>query len=227
MCKLVEALRGKALDYFESLPKELRLEFDSLCEMFEGRFGRQEAPATMRSKLKYITQRVEESLAEFGECALKVASEGYVGMTGQWVQALAVDAFLMGCLDKRSALSSMNKKPQTIDEAVKLMRRLRSHDRVMSAEKQSFTLGEGDGASTPRQVDQMVESEIADVDQLNESIKTLTKLLAKMPQLLPLQSMRSHQSTKTFVCFTCGIQGHIARNCPRVLSEESKRRKKV
>ena len=73
VCKLVEALRGKALDYFESLPKELRLEFDSLCSMFEGRFGRQEAPATMRSKLKCITQRVEESLAEFGERALKVA----------------------------------------------------------------------------------------------------------------------------------------------------------
>ena len=232
MCKLVEVLRGKALDYFENLPKEIRLEFDSLCEMFERRFGRQEALATMRSKLKCITQRVEESLAEFGERALKVASEGYVGMTGQWVQALAVDVFLVGCLDKRSALSSMNKEPQTIDEAVKLMRRLGSHDRAMSAEKQiftpgeSFTLGEGDGASAPLQVDQMVESELVDVDQLNESIKTLTKLLAKMPQLLPLQSMRSNQSTKTSVCFTCGIRGHIARNCQRV-SEESKRRKKT
>ena len=71
-CKLVEALRGKALDYFESLPKELRLEFESLCSMFEGRFGRQEAPATMRRKLKCITQGVEETLAEFGERALKV-----------------------------------------------------------------------------------------------------------------------------------------------------------
>ena len=78
VCKLVEALRGKALDYFESLPKELRLEFDSLCSMFEGRFGRQEAPATMRSKLKCITQGVEETLAEFGERALKVTSEGYL-----------------------------------------------------------------------------------------------------------------------------------------------------
>ena len=43
--KLVKALRGKALDYFESLPKELRFEFESLCDMFERRFGRQEAPA--------------------------------------------------------------------------------------------------------------------------------------------------------------------------------------
>ena len=106
------------------------------------------------------------------------------------------------------------------------MRRLGSHNRAMSVEKQSFTL-EGDGAFAPLQVDQMIESESVDVDQLNESIKTLTKLLAKMPQLLPLQSLRSNQSTQMFVYFTCGIQGHIARNCPRVLSEESKRRKKM
>ena len=109
---------------------------------------------------------------------------------------------------------------------VKLMRRLGSHNSAISAEKQSFPLEERDGASALLLVDQMVESKSVDVDQLNESIKTLTKLLAKMPQLLPLQSLRSNQSTKTFVCFTCGIQGHIARNCPRV-SKESKRRKKM
>ena len=74
VCKLVEALRGKTLDYFKSLPKELRLKFDSLCDMFEGPFGRQEAPATMQSKLKCTSQRTEKSLAEFGERALKVTS---------------------------------------------------------------------------------------------------------------------------------------------------------
>ena len=124
VCKLVEELRGTAHDYFESLPQELRLEFVTLCNLFEGRFGRQEVPPTMRSKLKCIVQRVEEPLAEFAERTLKVASKGYSGMTGQWVQVLAVDAFLMGCSDKRSALSAMNKEPQTVDEAVKLMRRL-------------------------------------------------------------------------------------------------------
>ena len=229
VCKLVEALRGKALDYFESLPKELRLEFDSLCSMFEGRFGRQEAPATMRSKLKCITQRVEESLAEFGERALKVASEGYVGMTGQWVQALAVDAFLMGCLDKRSALSSMNKEPQTIDEAVKLMRRLGSHEGTLKTGKRLCTLEEEDGASAPLQVHHMEASDCStfEINQLNESIKLLTELLTSTSQKLPLESLGSSgRRAKSFVCFTCGIQGHIARNCPRV-SEESKRRKKM
>ena len=229
VCKLVEALRGKALDYFESLPEELRLEFESLCSMFKGRFGRQEAPATMRSKLKCITQGVEETLAEFGERALKVTSEGYVGMTGQWVQALAVDAFLMGCLDKRSALSSMDKEPQTIDEAVKLMRRLGSHEGTLKTGKRLCTLEEEDGASAPLQVHHMEASDCStfEINQLNESIKLLTELLTSTSQKLPLESLGSSgRRAKSFVCFTCGIQGHIARNCPRV-SEESKRRKKM
>ena len=229
VCKLVEALRGKALDYFENLPEELRLEFESLCSMFEGRFGRQEAPATMRSKLKCITQGVEETLAEFGERALKVTSEGYVGMTGQWVQALAVDAFLMGCLDKRSALSSMDKEPQTIDEAVKLMRRLGSHEGTLKTGKRLCTLEEEDGASAPLQVHHMeaIDSSTFEINQLNESIKLLTELLTSTSQKLPLESLGSSgRRAKSFVCFTCGIQGHIARNCPRV-SEKSKRRKKM
>ena len=40
VCKPVYALRGRALDYFESLPGELRLEFVTVCNLFEGRFGR-------------------------------------------------------------------------------------------------------------------------------------------------------------------------------------------
>ena len=170
VCKLVEALRGKALDYFESLPEELRLEFESLCSMFEGRFGRQEAPATMRSKLKCITQGVEETLAEFGERALKVTSEGYVGMTGQWVQALAVDAFLMGCLDKRLALSSMDKEPQTIDEAVKLMRRLGSHEGTLKTGKRLCTLEEEDGASAPLQVHHIQASDCSTFETITISL---------------------------------------------------------
>ena len=48
VCKPVDALQGKALDYFESLHKELCLEIESLCDMFEGQFDRQEPPATMQ-----------------------------------------------------------------------------------------------------------------------------------------------------------------------------------
>ena len=94
--------------------------FSTLCTLFEGRFGRQEPPATTRSNLKTIIQRVDEPLPEFAERTLRMAADGYSGMGGEWIQ---VDAFLMGCTDKRSARSALDRDPKTVDEAVSLMRR--------------------------------------------------------------------------------------------------------
>ena len=65
--KLVEALRGLALEYYNSLPAETRSQFSTLCTLFEGRFGKQEPPATTRSNLKTIIQRVDEPLPDFAE----------------------------------------------------------------------------------------------------------------------------------------------------------------
>ena len=69
--KLVEALRGPALEYYNSLPAETRGQLSTLCTLFEGRFGRQEPPATTRSNLKTIIQRVDEPLPEFAERTLE------------------------------------------------------------------------------------------------------------------------------------------------------------
>ena len=44
---------------------------------------------------------------------------------------LAVDAFLMGCTDKRSA-RTLDRDPKTVDEAVSLMRRFHAHEKALS-----------------------------------------------------------------------------------------------
>ena len=55
---------------------------------------------------------------------------------------LAVDAFLMGGTDKRSARSALDRDPKTVDTAVSLMRRLHGHEKV------SVVAG-GDGPCCP------------------------------------------------------------------------------
>ena len=87
--KLVEALRGPALEYYNSLPVETRGQLSTLCTLFEGRFGRQEPPATTRSIMKTIIQRVDEPLPEFAKRTLRIAADGYSGMWGEWIQVLA------------------------------------------------------------------------------------------------------------------------------------------
>ena len=80
--KLVEALRSQVHEYYNSLPAETRGQLSTVCTMIEGRFGRQEPPATTRSNMKTIIQRVDEPLLEFAERTLRMAADGCSGMGG-------------------------------------------------------------------------------------------------------------------------------------------------
>ena len=73
--KLLEALRGPALEYYNSLPADTRDQLSTLCTLFEGRLSRQERGT--RSNLKTIIQRVDEPLPEFAERTLRMAADGY------------------------------------------------------------------------------------------------------------------------------------------------------
>ena len=77
-----------------------------------------------------------------------MAADGYSGMGGggEWIQVLAVDTFLMGCNDNRSARSALDRDPKTVDEAVSLMRRFHGHEKVLSVERRvrTLVLEEGD-----------------------------------------------------------------------------------
>ena len=63
---------------------------------------------------------------------------------------LAVDAFLMGCTDKRSARSALDRDPKTVDEAVSLMRRFHGHEKALSVERRVRTLALDEGDPVAR-----------------------------------------------------------------------------
>ena len=61
-----------------------------------------------------------------------MAADDYSGMGGELIQVLDVDAFLMGCTDKRSssAWSALDCDPETVDEAMSLMRQFHGHEKT-------------------------------------------------------------------------------------------------
>ena len=138
-----------------------------------------------------------------------MAADGYSGMGGEWIQVLAVDAFLMGCTDKRSARSALDLDPKTVYEAVSLMRRFHGHEMALSVERRVRTLAleEGDPVATPVNRVQEGRSSSLDVGELNENIERLTKLLANINMTGPGRRMGPVK------CFSCGKTGHIARYC--------------
>ena len=71
---------------------------------------------------------------------------------------LAVDVFLMGCIDKRSAWSALDRDhPKTVDEAVSLMRRFHGHEKALSVERRVRTLVLVEGDPVVPQVDRVQE----------------------------------------------------------------------
>ena len=91
---------------------------------------------------------------------------------------LAVDAFLMGCTDKRSARSALDRDPKTVDEAVLLMRRYHGHAKALSVERRVRTLVLEEVDHGAPQVNRVLEERPSslDVGELNENIEKLTKL---------------------------------------------------
>ena len=69
-----------------------------------------------------------------------MAADRYSGMGGEWIHVLAVGAFLMGCTDKRSARSALDRDPKPMDEEVSLMRRFHGHEKALSVERRVRTL---------------------------------------------------------------------------------------
>ena len=173
------------------MPAETRGQLSTLCTLFEGRFGRHEPPATTRSNLKTIIQRVDEPLPEFAERTLRMAADGYSGMGGEWILVLAVDAFRMGSTDKRSTWSALDRDPKTVDEAVSLMIRFRGHEKALSVERRVRTLALEEGDHVAPQMNRVQEerSGSVDVGELNENIEKSTKLLANINMAGPGRRM--------------------------------------
>ena len=59
---------------------------------------------------------------------------------GELIQVLAVDALMMGCIDKRSARSFLDYSTKTVDEAMSLMRRFHGHKKALTVERRVRTL---------------------------------------------------------------------------------------
>ena len=115
----------------------------------------------------------------------------------------------MGCTDKRSARSALDRDPKTVDEAVSLMRPFHGHEKALSVERRVRILALEEGDPVAPKVNRVQEerSGLLDVGELNENTEKLTKLLANINMAGPGRRMGPVK------CVSCGETGHIARYC--------------
>jgi hypothetical protein len=119
--RLIDQLRGKALDFFAELPQVYQQNFLHLRKKLGARFGQKDPPMACRQRLIDLMQYEGESLEEFGERAQRLAARGFPSAGIETINSLAVEAFFRGCREKRAVLFAMDKSPDTVEQALSLI----------------------------------------------------------------------------------------------------------
>ncbi len=241
--RLVECLRDRALKFFCERPAAIQNDYWLLVEKLASRFGKKDLPTTIRRQLQVLKQNVDESLEEFADRALEMATDGYPGAPAYMIETVAGDVFLKGCTDKYAALSAMDKQPSTLDQALAMVKAA-MHNKLA-------LLGKGVAKSEVRQVSFKDDVEELDgiaevralrldpqsgkpsrreerVDQLEKRLTEVldivsrqTKILARLentglssPGSNTLGTTKRSASPGRDQCFRCHEVGHFSRECP-------------
>lgn len=135
--KLIECLRDQALNSFTSRSKTVQQDYQSICKKMDERFGKKDLPHIIKRQLQDLRQFSEESPEEYAERAQELSTDGYPGTQDGFIQIVATDAFLKGCLDKKAALTAMHKDPTDLDTALQYVQSAVTNQRVILGIKKS------------------------------------------------------------------------------------------
>ena len=116
--KIIEGLRGKAMEYFDTLPIEVGKDGELLCKEMFSRFGENEPGLSLRSKLYQVAQKKGESMEEFAEPVRCMAVRAFPLLGRAGVELYSVEFFLKGLGNKRTSLAVFDKAPDSIGKAV-------------------------------------------------------------------------------------------------------------
>ena len=116
--KIIEGLRGKATEYFDTLPVEVGKDGELLCKEMFSRFDGDEPGLSLRSKLYQVAQKKGESIEEFAERVRCMAVRAFPSLERAGVELYSVEFFLKGLGNKRTSLAVLDKAPDSIGKAV-------------------------------------------------------------------------------------------------------------
>ena len=137
--RLVQCLRGKALDFVQALDSSARHDYGTLVRKLKRRFGQVDPPVTIRRQLQTLRQEESETLDEFAERARELVCDGYPNAGHDVVEDIALDVFLKGCREKAAVLSVVNSNPKGLDQALRMVRGAIHNHRAVMGKSVSFS----------------------------------------------------------------------------------------
>ena len=218
-------LRGKAVEFIRTRPQHVQGDYHLFKSALKERYGQEETPLGVRRKLMFMSQEENESVDDFGDRVLGLASKGYPFADPDVVETMAVDLFLRGCKDKQAAVFASEKSPQNLHDAVqaiqisiqnqKLLGKHGFGTRQVTFQDEELAIASSSEISVRQLQNRHAGSPIPE-KETHQLAKELGEIISsnidKIIQTMKKSTDQSPERPKD-QCYKCGGRGHFARDC--------------
>ena len=120
---LMWSLEGKALDFLTITKIDLeKYSFRRIMKKLETRFGVKELTETSKAKFRQAFQKQDESLEDWADRVMTLATPAFVDLPEDHLKKEAIARFCQGCTDKDAAKHACFEQPETMEEALNLVK---------------------------------------------------------------------------------------------------------
>lgn len=211
-------LTGRAGTFFRRLPEATRADFELATAALKSRFEPESKKALYRSELLARRKKRDEGWAVFGEDLKILADKAYPELADQARERFALNQYLTQLDNPQVAFSVKQSKPTTVDDAVRATLEMESYLKpsepagISQVYEESESVGAVATTSSKTQDDTM-KLILERMERMETELKE-ARQLARSESGRGRGRWRGRSRPRFRSCWTCGGEGHLARDCP-------------
>ena len=207
---LMWSLEGKALDFLTITKIDLeKYSFRRIMKKLETRFDVKELTETSKAKFRQAFQKQDESLEDWADRVMTLAIPAFVDLPEDHLKKEAIARFCQGCTDKKAAKHACFEQPETMEEALNLVKHHQYISQAVDGKKAKreyeASVNVVQSPSEAR-VEQLIRSALRDFAiKLQESSTSLSSS-SEMEE-------KAKKKKSSSQCFFCKKFGHFKKDC--------------
>lgn len=182
VCRLLDCLADVALEYARKV--NIDDDYKALRKALKQRFSKKDEPVSARRQLQYVRQQDSETLEEFAERVHFIAMDGYDKCDNSVIDQIGTEAFLRGCKDKEAARHVIERNPESINKALKIMKTSIANQKAIYGSRspnfahRQVSFADSAGKSQDKESASTVNS------PLEKEVRNLTQLVTKLTEVM-------------------------------------------
>ncbi|CAG2225165.1 unnamed protein product [Mytilus edulis] len=191
--QLCWCLEDKASDFYTVLLESNKdIAFSTVVTKMVKRFGFQEPQETSQIQFQTITQKTEESLADWADRVLSLATQSFKDLSEEYMTKQAVMKFCQGCNDPEAGQHACGFKPVSVENAIDIIKWYQHSRKAVQAHIAQGKTHEVKQASAPTPTAQV--SDTPSVHGVGSSKPNIDTRVSQMEQQLRQQREEQQQS---------------------------------